>query len=161
MAMGIPQGEQSRESPALGTYELGRRKVFGAFSADGAELTGSCQVYGPRAAIAHHGCFEFGVADGCGDRPRAIATKSPHLHGRGALKQRESDRIGDRESPAAASSTQAEPPYAEEAYNRILRDTFIRPSSRGSEVFYLEFLMLCHMPVTCLPAGLGLCLLCT
>ena len=62
-------------------------------------LTASCQVYGPRSAIAHHLCFN--VANGFGDRD--VANEMAKLCGWDTLKQRAFDWIG--ESPSAAFIT--------------------------------------------------------
>ena len=71
------------------------------------ELIASCQVFGPRANIAHHVCFN--VANGLGDRD--IGKQMARLYGWDNLKKRGIDRID--ESPLAAFITQAEFSYAE------------------------------------------------
>ena len=73
------------------------------------EITISCQVYGPRAAIAHHVCFN--VANGFGDRDVGKQMVIDNLYGWDTLKKRAFDRIG--ESPSAAFITQAEFSYVE------------------------------------------------
>ena len=69
-------------------------------------LTVSCQVNGPRAAIAHHVCFN--VANGFGDRD--VGKQMVDLYGWDTLKKRAFDRIG--ECPSAAFITGAEFAYA-------------------------------------------------
>ena len=71
------------------------------------EITVSCQVYGPRAAIAHHVCFN--AANGFGDRD--VGRQMARLNGWDTLKKIAFDRIG--ESPSAAFITQAEFSYVE------------------------------------------------
>ena len=66
-------------------------------------LTVSCQVNGPRAAIAHHVCFN--VANGFGDR--AVGKQMADLYGWD--KTRAFGRIG--ECPSAAFITGAEFAY--------------------------------------------------
>jgi len=67
--------------------------------------TVSCQVNGPRAAIAHHMCFN--VANGFGDRD--VGKQMVDLYGWDTFKKRAFDRIG--ECPSAAFITGAEFAY--------------------------------------------------
>ena len=74
----------------------------GNFSED---ITVSCQVYGPRATIAHHVCFN--VANGFGNRD--VGKQMVNLYGWDTFKKRAFDRIG--ECPSAAFITGAEFAY--------------------------------------------------
>ena len=74
----------------------------GNFSED---ITVSWQVYGPRAAIAHHVCFN--VANGFGNRD--VGKQMDNLYGWDTFKKTAFDRIG--ECPSAAFITGAEFAY--------------------------------------------------
>ena len=69
------------------------------------EITIFCQVHGPRAAIAHHVCFN--VANGFGDRD--VGRQMVDLYGWNTLQKRAFDRLG--ECPSAAFITRAEFAY--------------------------------------------------
>ena len=75
-------------SPKLRRRQLSRRN--------------NCQVYGPRAAIAHHVCFN--VVNGFGDRD--VGKQMAKLYGWDTFKQRAFDRIS--ECPSAGFITGAE-----------------------------------------------------
>ena len=90
------------------------------------EITVSCQVYGPGAAIAHPVCFN--IANEFGDR--GVAKQMVDLYGWDTFKQRSFDRIG--ECPSAAFITGAEFAHVksivETSSDRRLRKTFLQPS---------------------------------